>query len=107
MTKSSCHPKLQGEGSFYLSVPDTEWLSDFLFTDGKHLVGDNAKDKRTCNLGDLDGTEVYHESTDTCDEDNGNGEEVGVVVKVNLLDHLKTGYCDESVKCDTYSAHYT
>ena len=52
-------------------------------------------------------SEVKSKSADTGDKDCGYNEEVLVVAKVNALEHLKTAYCDESVKSHADTTHYT
>ncbi len=44
-------------------------------------------------------------TADTCDEDNGNNKEIGIVVKVNALNHLKTADGNETVEGDANTAH--
>ena len=48
----------------------------------------------------------YGKSADSANKDYGHHKEVSVVVKVNLLYHLKTGYRNESVQGNAYAAHY-
>ena len=67
----------------------------------------DSKDKGTCNACDRNRAEINRQTADTCDEDNGYDEEIFVFVKINVLNHLQTGDCDESVKSHTNAAHYT
>ena len=36
---------------------------------------------------------------------NGDNEEVSVILEVNFLDHLQTADCDEAVERDAHAAH--
>ena len=44
-------------------------------------------------------------AADTRDKDNGDNEEVPVILKVDLLDHLETADCDEAVESYADAAH--
>ena len=70
MTLSLCF-----QVSYSLSV-----LFFLLFSCRKHLIGKDTKDQGTCNLGNGNGTEAYGKTTDTADQNNRYGKEVGVVV---------------------------
>ena len=73
----------------------------------KNDVSDDTEDKSASDSGQGNLAKGNAESADTGDKDCGNGEEVSSIVKVNLLNHLKTGNCNKSVKCDTNAAQYT
>ena len=70
-------------------------------------VHDDTEDQRACDRGDGDLTEVQSQTTDTCDQNNGSYEEVLVLIEVNLLYHLQTGNCDETVESHADTAHDT
>ena len=79
---------------------------DFGFATVEHEIYDDAEDKRAGNRGKGYAAEVDGESADTCNENCGYNKEVAVFLKVNLLNHFKTGYCNEAVKGDADAAHY-
>ena len=72
----------------------------------KDYVNDDAKNKRASDRGDNDLADSHGHTADTGDENNRYGEEVCVILEVNLLDHLKAGNRDEAVEGDTNAAHY-
>lgn len=72
-----------------------------------HDVNKDAEDQRTSNACDGNLTEGKGQTADTGNQDNGNGKEVCVLLKVNVLDHLETGNRDESVQSHTNAAHNT
>ncbi len=87
-----------------------------LFDCGGDGVYDDAEDKRGCYGSDGDCLGYYAvsadlvrdldgESADTRDEDGRYREEVLVVAEVDVFEHLKSGYCDESVEGQAYTAH--
>ncbi len=71
----------------------------------EHQVCQDAEDQSACNGSQGDFAEADGQTADTRDQDNGDDEEVAVVVEVNLLDHLQTGDCDETVQSDADAAH--
>lgn len=74
--------------------------------EGNDGVCDDTEDECASDGSDGDLTECYCKSADTADQDDCDYEEVLVFTKVNFLDHLKTGDCDESVESDANAAHY-
>ena len=75
-----------------------------LFFFFKELVYKDTNDKGSCDGGDLKSTEIEHEAADTENEDGAYYKEVVFFVKVNGLDHFKTGNSDEAIKCSADTA---
>ena len=73
---------------------------------GKQEVGENAKDEGAGDGGDGHAAEVQHETANAGDQDDGNGEQIFVLLQVNVLDHLQAGNGDEAVKCHTNATHH-
>ena len=72
----------------------------------KNKVNDDTENESASNSGDGYLANSHCHTADTGDKDDRSGEEVCVLLKVDLLDHLETRNCDEAVKSDTYAAHY-
>ena len=70
----------------------------------KKLVDDNADDKRSGDGSDLESAEIKHEAADSENENGAYNKEVVFFVKVNGLDHFKTGNGDEAIKRGADSA---
>ena len=62
----------------------------FLFLAAQHDVGQDTEDQRAGNSGECDGAEGQHETADAGDQDDRRGEEVAVVVQIDLLDRKST-----------------
>ena len=78
----------------------------FFLLFGKHEVGQYAEDQSAGDLRDRDLAEADCKTAYTGYEYDGYDEQIPVVLKVYLLDHLKTGYGYESVQSHTYAAHH-
>ena len=68
-------------------------------------IGDDAEDKSAGNGGKGNLAEGEGKAADTGNQDNGNNEQITVVIQIDLLNHLKTANCDEAVKRDAHAAH--
>ena len=72
---------------------------------GEDGVGQDAQDQSAGNGPDFHSAEGDSHTADTHDEDDAGGEEVAVLVQVNLLEHLEAGGGDEAVESDADAAH--
>lgn len=70
------------------------------------MVDDDADDECGGYAGDLECAEVEDKSADSEYKDCCDYEEVSVFAKVNALNHLKSGYCDEAVEDYADAAEY-
>ena len=91
----------------YFQFTKCELFLGFILLEIYKNVGENTKDKSASNGGDGYLTDAEHKAADTCNQDNGNREEIAVIAKVNLLNHLQTGYCDKAVQREANTAHDT
>ena len=71
----------------------------------KKNVGYDTKDKGARNGGDGNLAKGKGKATDAGNEYGGNNEKISVVVKVDLLYHLKPRNCNKSVKSHANAAH--
>ena len=90
--------------SFFVYIPI---LLCFFIDLVKKNVSYDTKNKSARNGGNGYLAEGKSEAADAGDEYGGNNEEISVVVKVDLLDHLKARNCNKSVKSYANTAHYT
>ena len=72
----------------------------------KNKVNDDTENESASDSGDGYLADSHCHTADTRDKDNRSGEEVCVLLKVDLLDHLETRNSDEAVEGDTNAAHY-
>ena len=81
--------------------------SELVFLGIQNDVGDDTEDKSAGDGGDGYLAESYAKTADAGDKYGSNYEEVSVFAKIDLLNHLETGNCDETVKRYANTAHYT
>lgn len=68
-------------------------------------VGQDTEYQSAGYLSDGNVAELEYHAAYTCDKDDRSGEEVAVVVEIDLLQHLKAGYRDKAVQSYTNAAH--
>ena len=81
-------------------------LFRFFLALGQDLVDNDAQDQSARDSGDSHLADGHGHTADTADEDNGNHEQIRVVLKIDLLDHFKAGHGNETVQRDAHTAHY-
>ena len=87
--------------SFHPSVG----LLFFLIRTVEDQVDDNSEDQGAGDLGQCNGTDAELHAADTRNQDHGSGEEIPVIIQVNRLEHLETGYSNKAVQGDADTAH--
>ena len=70
------------------------------------FISDYIPSSRFGLRAEIDLTEGNTQSADSWNEDGRNNKEISAVTQVYLLNHLKTGNRNESVKCHANTAHY-
>jgi len=71
-----------------------------------HKVNKNTEYKSASNAGNGNLAEGKGKTADTCNKNYRNCKEVGIVLEINVLYHLKSGDCDKSIKSHTNATHY-
>ena len=71
----------------------------------EHNIRDDAENKSTSDRGDRNLAEGYGQAANTGNKDNGDDKEVSVILKINLLYHLKSADRDKAVERDADAAH--
>ena len=93
-------------------VADSDFLFFFRFcltfralAVGKDEIGEDTEDQCASHRGDGDFSESQDQTADARNQDGRYDEQVAVFTKVNRLDHLQAGDCDEAVERDAHTAH--
>ena len=68
-----------------------------LLSVAEHNIRQDAEDECAGDGGYRDLAEGDGQAADTGDKNNGDNEEVSVILEVNFLDHLQTGHSDAAV----------
>ena len=76
-----------------------------LVLDAQHDVGQNTQDQGAGDGGQGDLTEGDGQAADARNEDDGDHEQVAVLLQIYLLDHLQTRHGDEAVESHAHTAH--
>ena len=88
-----------------LNLCELLFFGNLVLLFGEDGVGQDAQNQSAGNGPDFHSAEGDSHTADTHNEDDAGGEEVAVLVQVNLLEHLEAGGGDEAVESDADAAH--